>query len=82
MMKVFEILSLNREFLDRLNSFGINPDDYKWTELYLDFKKMKEYGDKTVYAVAVLAERYNICERKVYKIIREMETDCQIGALV
>ena len=81
-MKVFEILSLNREFLDRLNSFGINPDDYKWTELYLDYIKMREKGEKSTYIVAVLSEKYNICERKVYKIIHKMEIDCQIGALV
>jgi len=77
-MKVYEILSLTPEFLKRLHNFGITPDDYKWVDLYHDFMNMKKKGEKVVYAVARLAEKYKVCERKVYKIIRKMEQDCQI----
>ena len=42
---------------------------------------MKNAGHKMMYVVAYLAEKYEICERKVYKIIKDMEKECQIGAI-
>lgn len=33
-MKIFEILSFNREILDRLDRLGIHPDDHKHLDLY------------------------------------------------
>ena len=79
-MNVYEILSLAPEFLKRLHDFGISQDDYQWIGLYREYQRMKQLGFKTVYIVASLSEQYNICERKVYKVIRKMERECQIGA--
>ncbi len=80
-MKVYEILSLAPEMLKTLHESGIKPDDYKYINLYHEYREIKKHGNKTVYAVAVLSSRYGICERKVYKILRRMETDCQLGAV-
>lgn len=77
-MKVCEILFLNRELLKWLHDFGIESNDYKWVPLYQEYLKMKSEGDKVTYIVAVLSRKYNVCERKVYKIIQKMEKDCQI----
>lgn len=79
-MKVYEILSLAPEFMKRLHDLGISQDDFRWLDLYREYLKMKAAGEKTVYIVAALSERYRCCERKVYKVIRSMERDCQIGA--
>lgn len=80
-MKVYEILSLNHDFLKMLQKFGISLDDGKWVELYHEYKKMKDMDHKMVYIVAFLSEKYEICERKVYKIIKSMEKDCLIDAV-
>ncbi len=80
-MKVYEILSLNRNFLEKLHEFGINMSDVRWIDMYFEYARMKHRGEKTSYIAAVLSEKYNICERKVYKIIKAMEKDCQIGAV-
>jgi len=80
-MKVYEFLSLHKEFLKMLHSFGISFDDCKWVELYHEYKKMKDMDHKMVYIVAFLSEKYEICERKVYKIIKSMERDCMIDAV-
>ncbi len=80
-MKVYEILSLNHDFLKMLQKFGISLDDGKWVELYHEYKKMKDLDHKMVYIVAFLSEKYEICERKVYKIIKSMEKDCLIDAV-
>ena len=80
-MKVYEILSLNHDCLKMLQKFGISLDDGKWVELYHEYKKMKDMDHKMVYIVAFLSEKYEICERKVYKIIKSMEKDCLIDAV-
>ena len=80
-MRVYEILSLNREFLEKLHGFGINLDDCFWVDMYYDYLKMKNNGDKKTYIVAFLSDKYNICERKVYKIIKTMEKDCKVDAV-
>jgi hypothetical protein len=80
-MKVYEFLSLHKDFLKMLHSFGISFDDCKWVELYHEYKKLKDMDHKMVYIVAFLSEKYEICERKVYKIIKSMERDCMIDAV-
>lgn len=80
-MKIYEILSINRELLERLNSFGINTNDFKDVEIYSEYLKMKSLGHKVSYIVMALSDKFNICERKVYKIVSKMEKDCQICAV-
>lgn len=80
-MKVYEILSLNPQFLKMLHKFGIRIDDYQWIDLYREYMQMRDNGEKIVFIVAFLSDKYGICERKVYKLIKHMERDCQIGAV-
>ena len=75
-MTIYEILSFNRELLRRLCEAGIKPDDYRFAGLYEDYIRMKRDGEKTTYIVAVLADRYGVCERKVYGIIRRLQETC------
>lgn len=79
-MKVHEFLSLHTDFMKMLHKFGISIDDGKWVELYHEYRKLKDMEHKMVYIVAYLSEKYEICERKVYKIIKSMERDCTIDA--
>jgi hypothetical protein len=78
-MKIIEIVQLNKELLDKLSRLGIETEDGRWAELYADYRSMLKDG-KVTWAVAVLSERYGVCERKIYQIIRKMEKDCTIGA--
>ena len=40
---------------------------------------MHEAGDKMTYIVSVLPERYHVCERKVYDLIKRFGRHCTIG---
>lgn len=75
-MTIFEVLNFNRELLDRLRSMGISLDDTQYIDLFADFSKMVADGDKVSYAVAVLADRYSVSERKVYSLIKRYKSDC------
>lgn len=76
-MKIYEILSLNKELLQRLSMVGIRTNDYQYVELYHEFMEMIQDGNKTTYAVAILSEKYAISERKVYDLIRRLSSDCK-----
>lgn len=80
-MNIYEILSLNRELLEKLHDFGITTEDYKYVEIYNEYVKLRSCGCKVTYIVAVLSNKFNISERKVYKIISKMQKDCKICAV-
>lgn len=71
-MKVYEILSFNRELLKKIHIAGIKPDDYKYVDLYAEYEAMKAAGEKVTYIVTSLSDRYDISERQVYSIIGKM----------
>lgn len=75
-MKIYEILSFNREILDRLGRAGVRPEDCRYIDLYNDYLKMKADREKMTYIVAVLADRYAVSERKIYAIIARFGKDC------
>lgn len=80
-MTIFEILKFNRELLDRLRKAGIRLEDADYIDLFVDFNDMVGKGDKVSYTVAVLADKYNISERKVYSLIKHFQNDCNAGVV-
>lgn len=80
-MTVFEILKFNRKMLERLGRMGVRLDDTRYIDLFSEFCDMVNSGDKVSYAVAVLADRYGVSERKVYSLLRHFRTDCSHDAL-
>lgn len=75
-MKVIEILKLNKGTLKTCRKVGIRMEDVQYIELYNDYNRLLDEGEKVSYIVAVLAERYNVCERKVYTLIKRLQSDC------
>lgn len=51
-------------------------EDVQYIELYNDYNRLLDEGEKVSYIVAVPAERYNVCERKVYTLIKRLQSDC------
>lgn len=75
-MKVIEVLKLNEGALNICQNAGIRIEDVRYIDLYNDYNNLLAEGEKVSYIVAVLAERYNICERKVYMLIKRLQSDC------
>ena len=80
-MTLFEALKLNREPLEMLIRLGIKQDDVRYIDLYSEFEEMKNRGEKTTYAVLYLANKYSICERKVYDVIKRFGKCCTLDAV-
>lgn len=64
-----------------LARLGGKPDDVNYIDLYSEFVAMKCKGEKTTYAVLHLAEKYSVCERKVYDIIKRFGKSCTLDAV-
>ena len=75
-MKVIEILNFNREILTKIQNMGIKLDDCQYIDLYTEYETMKQSGEKVTYIVAMLSNKYSICERKVYNLIKHFQRDC------
>lgn len=80
-MTVFEILKFNRELLLRLSNLGFKPGDCIYLELYDEYMRMRDEGEKMTYIVIYLSSKYGVCERKVYDIIRRFGMDCSSDAV-
>ena len=74
-MTLFEALKFNREPLEMLIS------DLRFIDLYTEYEVMKKQGEKTTYAVAFLANKYSVSERKVYDVIKRFGKHCTLGAV-
>jgi hypothetical protein len=73
-MKIHELVSFNRELLKKIHSAGIRPDDYKYADLYAEYRVLVASGEKVTWAVAALSALYGVSERQVYRIVRRMKS--------
>jgi hypothetical protein len=76
-MKIIELVTFNRELLSKIKAAGIHFDDCMYIDLYNEYNTMRKNGEKVTYTVAVLSEKYHISERKVYYLIRRLNSDCK-----
>lgn len=74
-MKVYELLSFNKELLLKIHIAGLKVDDYKYVDLYADYLHLKNEGEKVTYIVTLLSSKYGISERKVYNIVSKMQDE-------
>jgi len=80
-MKIIEIVKINRELLKNLHTAGVRMEDAEYINLYTDYHKLKENGEKVSYIVAVLADRYDISERTVYSLVKRFSSECNLFAV-
>lgn len=66
--------------LKRLHDSGIRIDDYQYLQMYEELRRMIDSGEKTTYAVATICEKYDVCERTVYKVLKRFNSDCTKAA--
>ena len=75
-MKVKDLIKIGKVMMKMLHERDIKMEDYQYLPMMEEFDIMKQMGHKTTYIIAHLAEKYGICERKVYKIIGKMIMNC------
>jgi len=80
-MKVIEILKLGQNWLELLQKSCIRMDDVRFIGMYYEYQQLIRDGNKKSYAIAFLSEKYNICERQVYYMIKKFSADCNVDAV-
>lgn len=75
------MLKLNRELLTVCRSAGIRLDDVRYIELYNEYSRLLAEGEKITYIVAALSDKYGVCERTVYDLIRRLKAECNLFAV-
>lgn len=54
---------------------GIRLEDVEYVDLYADYTTLLERGEKVLYIVARLSEKYAVSECKVYTLIKRFQSD-------
>lgn len=80
-MTLYEVLAINKEMINRLQKYGVKPDDCRYIDLYRDYLQLRDDGEKVTYIVSLLSERYHVSERKVYSLVKRFGQHCSIGAV-
>lgn len=63
--------------LKLLSSHGITMEDCNNIQLFKDYLVMKGHKNKTSYIIQCLAEKYNMGERTVYRVIKRFHEFCR-----
>lgn len=74
-MKVYELLSFNKELLKKLQSIGVKVEDCNVIDMFNEYAELKKDGNKITYIVYRLSSKYKISERKIYSIVKRMQQD-------
>lgn len=80
-MKKYEVLALHKELLQRLKGMGVQTEDYIKVDIYRDYLLMKQKNEKVLYIVNTLSKRYSMGVRTIYRVIKEMQEECQFLTL-
>lgn len=80
-MKIIDILKFNRELIKRLRDAGIRLKDEQYIDLYNDYTKLYQHGEKVSYIVLVLSTRYAVSDRTVYSLVKRFNSECNLFAV-
>lgn len=75
-MTHYEILSFHAEVFAKLEVAGVQTSDFNYLPLYEDYICLLSQGNKVSYVVSLLSERYGVCERTIYAVIKRMQRTC------
>lgn len=79
-MKIFELLAIHRGLLGCMAECGVRVEDLKYVDLFEEYTRRTADGEKATYVVATLVEKYGVCERKVYSVVKHSRKECNVCA--
>lgn len=72
-MTAFELMYFMRETMKSLSECDIKIDDYRYIDMYLEFKEMLAKNEKKEYIKSYLANKYCISESSVSRVVRRLD---------
>lgn len=77
-MKYYELLQVNRSFIQLLKKNGVVLQDVEMIQIYEEYLQMIKKNDKKMYVMESLAAKAGITSRTLYSIISRMESDVKL----
>lgn len=77
-MKYYELLQVNKSFIQLLNNNGVVLTDVEMVCVYEKYLQMIKSNDKRTYIMQKLADEAGIAVRTLYVIISRMESEVKI----
>ena len=74
-MKVVDLLFLGRNLLKLMSKNDIKATDEFFVDIYEEFRRMRDNGEKFSVAVMVLSVKYGVSERTVSRAIKRLSKD-------
>lgn len=72
-MTLYEGIKLNQGAIKMLFDAGLHSNDWEYIQLYEEYMSLHSEGHKMTWIVDSLANKYGICERKVYQLISRFQ---------
>lgn len=77
-MKYYELLQVNKSFIQLLKKNGVVLTDVEMISIYEKYLQMIKTNDKRTYIMQKLADEAGIATRTLYVVISRMESEVYI----
>lgn len=77
-MKYFELLQVNKSFIQLLKKNGVVLSDVEMLQIYEKYLQMIQTDEKRTYIMQKLADEAGIALRTLYVVINRMESEVSI----
>jgi hypothetical protein len=78
-MKAFELLKVNESLLKAMDDLSLSINDVKYIKMLREYEDMMTEGLKKTYIVQTLADKYEIAERTLYRVIDKLMQEVKIA---
>lgn len=69
-MKAIELLKISRDLLKTMSEFDLRTDDYRFIDMFEEYKKLCGEGCKKDAIYYILSEKYNVSESTIKRAVR------------
>lgn len=72
-MTIYELIKANEYTLRQLFNNHVEVSNVKYLDMYREYKQQERDGVKRSFTLSYLADKYNVQERQVYRIIGKFD---------
>lgn len=78
-MKAFELLKVNESLLRAMDGHSLAINDVRYIDMMSEFMTMTKEGHKKTYIIQYLADKYDLAERTLYRVIERMMQEIELN---
>jgi Mn-dependent DtxR family transcriptional regulator len=71
-MEALDFLRLVEKMLKKMSDCDLRIDDYKHIEMYEEYARMRQNGEKVDYILRFLSDKHKLSESTIKRIVRRL----------